>query len=73
MTKTPASLHLETDHQLLSGYREDGQPIFDSGVAPDQLFAGRAAVCVGFELIDEVSLAKAPVGRVSYGQKLVTA
>ena len=28
------------------------QPVFDSGVAPDQLFSGRAAVGVGFGLID---------------------
>src|SRR6516225_3418998 len=38
------------------------QPVLDSGVAPDQLFAGRAAVGVGFGLINEVLLSEAPVG-----------
>ena len=37
------------------------QPVLDSGVAPDQLLARRAAVGVGFGLIDEVLLPEAPV------------
>src|SRR5215469_12195534 len=38
------------------------QPVLDSGVTPDQRFACRAAVGVGFGLIDEVLLSEAPVG-----------
>ncbi len=36
------------------------QPVLDGGVAPDQLLACRAAVGVGFGLIDEVLFPEAP-------------
>src|SRR5215472_8127220 len=37
------------------------QSVLDSGEAPDQLFACRAAVGIGFGLVDEVLLPEAPI------------